>query len=187
MSISHDNVLMRFQHGRIGNVIMRVLYGKSVASQIPDYSKIVWSRFQKANRKHFGKGMRWAQALLKDPEWKTYYQHLAGGRMSAYNAAVKDYLTNPRICEVITSEYNGRKGDTIRVDANKYSDIKGVMVTIVNAQGFEIETNLTVNVNPGIWIFEAREDNPFWQNGGIVVEVTDFPGNSVKKYYAFKT
>jgi hypothetical protein len=30
------------------------------------------------------------------------------------------------------------------------------------------------------WVYEAKEQNPFWQGGKIVVRVKDNPGNEVR-------
>jgi hypothetical protein len=58
-----------------------------------------------------------------------------------------------------------------------------VIVTILNATGFEIESGMAVEFpynGSGEWIYKTLESNPSWRGGRVVVRVTDSPGKVVK-------
>ena len=53
MAISYDNELTARYHGRFGNAVLRWRGGKSILSKMPDCSKVVKTKAQKANMKRF--------------------------------------------------------------------------------------------------------------------------------------
>ena len=53
MAISYDNELTARYHGRFGNAVLRWRGGKSILSKLPDCSKVVKTKAQKANMKRF--------------------------------------------------------------------------------------------------------------------------------------
>ena len=48
MAIVNDNIITRFQRGRFGDIIYRVVGSLSISSKAPDYSKIKWSPAQES-------------------------------------------------------------------------------------------------------------------------------------------
>jgi len=63
--------------GRIGNLVFRQLYGKTVVSQAPDFSRRKLSARQKAHGRRFAAAVRQARALLANPARKAIYQKKA--------------------------------------------------------------------------------------------------------------
>ncbi len=97
MANAKENVVIRKCRGKLGNVIIRRLGDKTIISIEPDYSKIVWSKKQKENRRKFSKAMKQARKELEDPEKYCYYQSIASGNQTVWNAALSQILTRQRI------------------------------------------------------------------------------------------
>ena len=65
--------------------------------------------------------------------------------------------------------------------------VAAVIMTILNAQGIELESGLAVEMlSKGCWIYKVTAPVPGWEKGRIVVRVTDSPGNTVKSVQAVK-
>jgi hypothetical protein len=183
MATCDDNVLTRSSRGRIGNLIFRRWGQKTVVSAVPDYTDRKWSKAQKANRLRFRDAMAYARKALDDPEKQKYYQKKAKGMQTIWNVAVADYMKKPQIKEIDVHNYKGQKGNTIRVAARDNYRVAGVIVSIVDARGFEVESGMAVEMlSSNEWIYKAMEPNTSWQGGRIVVRVTDSPGNIVKTF-----
>jgi hypothetical protein len=185
MAIVNDNIITRFQRGRFGDIIYRVVGSLSISSKAPDYSKIKWSEAQKANRMRFRDGMAFAWKAFEDPEKEKYYQNKAGAGQHKFNMAVADYMVKPKINEVDIDNYKGAEGNLIRVDASDNYKVAGVIVMILNAAGLMIESGMAVEYpysGCGEWIYKTMESNPEWQGGKVVVRVTDSPGNIVQTF-----
>ncbi len=180
MAHTRENSLVKFFGGRFGNMVYRNYDGMSVLSRLPVFKDRKFSKAQKACQQRFGKGTVWAHKVRANPELAAYYQSKASKRVNAWNLAISDYLRNPEIAEINLEEYHGHKGDTISVSAHDRFRVAAVIVTILNAQGFEVESGMAVDVPGDHWIYEAREDNPLWKGGRVSVSAIDFPGNVVR-------
>jgi hypothetical protein len=185
MAIVNDNIITRFQRGRFGDIIYRVVGSLSISSKAPDYSKIKWSPAQEANRMRFRDGMAYARKAFEDPEKEKYYQNKAGAGQHKFNMAVADYMVKPKINEVDIENYKGKEGNLIRVDASDNYKVAGVIVMILNAAGLLVESGMAVEYpysGSGEWIYKTMEENPDWKGGRVVVRVTDSPGNIVQTF-----
>jgi hypothetical protein len=183
MAISDHNVLTKNYHGKVGNLILRVVGGRSIMSAYPDYSKRKWSPLQKQNRKLFRQASIYAKKAVKDPVKLKIYQSKVRWGQHAENMAISDYLLHPEIRDIDVSKYKGQAGNTIKVSAYDKYKIASVIVMILNAVGFEIERGMAMEYpysGSGEWIYKAKESNPDWQGGSVVVRVTDSPGKVVK-------
>jgi hypothetical protein len=181
--INENNILTRGYRGRIGNLVFRRWGEKTVVSLAPDTSHRKWSKAQKVNRARFHDAMSWTRRELEDPEKRKYYHKRAKGMQTVWNVCVADYMKKPEIQEIDVRNYKGQKGNTIRVTALDNYCVAAVIVTILNSQGFEVESGLAVEMPDGSgWIYKAMETNPHWEGGRIVVTVKDSPGNTVKTF-----
>jgi hypothetical protein len=181
MAIANDNILTRYQRGRIGNIIFRRWGENTVASVVPDYSKIKWSAAQKDNRNRFREAMVYTRKALSDPKVYEYYKKKRKGMQTVWNVAVADYMKRPQITEIDVSRYRGLRGNIIRVRAKDNYFVAGVVVRIVDAQGVEVESGMAVSIpGRGEWIYKALEENYGWKGGRVVVRITDLPGNVVR-------
>jgi hypothetical protein len=180
MAIANDNVIMRFQRGKIGDLIFRVWGENTVVSKAPDYSKIPRSEAQKANSRRFRVGTAYGHRVLNDPVAYAFYDKKRRRNQTVWNVAISDYMKRPEIAEIDVWNYSGQEGNTIRVKARDNYCVASVNVMIINASGFEVESGMAVQL-PGsnIWVYKAREENPGWRGGRVVVRVTDSPGKVV--------
>jgi hypothetical protein len=178
MAIANDNVIMRFQRGRIGGLIFRVWGENTVVSKAPDYSKIPRSEAQKANSRRFKVATAYGHRVLNDPVAYAFYDKKRRRSQTVWNVAIADYMRRPEIAEIDVWNYKGKAGNTIRVKAIDNYIVASVIVTIINALGFEVESGMAVQM-PGseVWVYKALEQNPEWRGGRVVVRVTDSPGN----------
>jgi hypothetical protein len=181
MAIANDNILTRYQRGRIGNIIFRRWGENTVASVVPDYSKIKWSAAQKDNRNRFRDAMVYARKALRDPKVYEYYKKKRKGMQTVWNVAVADYMKRPQITNIDVSRYRGLRGNVIRIKAKDNYFVASVVVRIVDAQGVEVESGMAVSMSGrGEWIYKAMEQNSGWKGGRVVVNVTDVPRNMVR-------
>jgi hypothetical protein len=112
-----------------------------------------------------------------------YHRILHKPRQNKFNIAVSDYMLKPEIKHIDITKYQGQAGNTITVSAYDKYKIMGVIVTILNAIGFEIESGMAIEYpysGSGEWIYKTLESNPSWKGGHIVVRVTDLPGKVVQ-------
>jgi hypothetical protein len=181
MAIANDNVIMRFQRGRIGDLIFRVWGNNTIVSKAPDYSKIPRSEAQKANSNRFKGATGYGHRVLKDPVAYAFYDKKRRVSQSVWNVAISDYMKRPEIAEIDVWKYKGQAGNTVRVKAKDNYGIVSVIVMIINALGFEVESGMAVQM-PGseVWVYKAKEENPDWKGGKVVVRVSDSPGNLVR-------
>jgi hypothetical protein len=180
MAIANDNVIMRFQRGKIAGLIFRVWGENTVVSKAPDYSKIPRSEAQKANSNRFRGATRYGRRVLNDPVAYAYYSPKRRGIQTVWNVAISDYMKRPEIAEIDVWNYSGQAGNTIKVKASDNYGVASVIVMIINAQGFEVESGMAVSM-PGseVWVYKARDENLEWRGGKVVVRVSDSPGNVV--------
>jgi hypothetical protein len=106
MADATGNVIDRMVHGAFGKLfIFRVRNKKTFMYPYPDYSKVIWSRLQKENRRRFRDAMIWARYTLNDAEKRKFYQHKARNGQSVWNAVVADYMKSPRIDLINAGDY----------------------------------------------------------------------------------
>jgi hypothetical protein len=97
MPITTTNILLLGLHGKLGDqVIFRCVAGKTIVSNIHDYSNAVWSPAQKQNRWDFGMAVRWAKVALKDEKTYRHYKKMRKGGQTAYNVAVGEWIRKHR-------------------------------------------------------------------------------------------
>ena len=182
MAKANRNVITQNYRGKVGNVILRMVGGMSILSAYPDYSKRKWSKLQKENRAKFKKAAIYSKNILKIPERARFYQSKARGLQNAGNMAVSDYMLHPEIREVDVSKYKGQAGNAIKVSAYDRYMVASVIVMILNAGGFVVESGMAMEYpygGSGKWVYKAQVPNDEWKGGKVVVRVTDLPGKVV--------
>jgi hypothetical protein len=181
MAIANDNVIMRFQRGKIGGLIFRVWGENTVVSKAPDYRKIKRSEAQKANSRRFKVATAYGHRVLNNPVAYAFYEKKRRGSQTVWNVAISDYMKRPEIAEIDVWNYKGHAGNTIRVKASDDYGVASVIVMIINALGLEVENGMAVQM-PGseVWVYKTMEENQEWRGGRVVVRVTDSPGNVVR-------
>jgi len=182
MAISRTNIVLKGFHGKVGAWVVRRWGESTVISLRPSTRHRRWSKLQKLNRKRFKEAMAYAARVLLDPLMWTYYAKKRKKKQTVWNVAVADYMLNPTIDRIDVSEYQGKKGDTIVVVANDKYAVASVVVTIMDAQGMEIESGAAIqDWTPG-WTYTCLKKNKNWKSCKVVVEATDRPGNVVSDF-----
>jgi hypothetical protein len=170
------NNLVKNYRGKVGGLIFRLVGGRTVVSVLPDYRGRKWTKAQKANRRRFRKGMDYAREILKDPVMALFYKKkIKKKNQSAWNMAVSDYMKNPELAFIDGHSYKGAKGDQITVGFKDRHRLTEVIVGIVDAQGFQVESG-KAEYNPFLntWVYRAVETNTSIKGGRIAVIATDF-------------
>ena len=182
MAISRTNIALKGFKGKLGDWVVRRWGESTVLSWKPNTRHRKWSKLQKLNRKRFGEAMAYARRVLSNPEMMAYYRKKKRKMQTVWNVAVADFMLNPTIDRMDVSNYGGKKGDTIVVVANDKYAVSSVVVSILDAQGLEIESGAAVcDWTPG-WTYTTVKNNRKWRGCKVVVEVTDRPGNVVSDF-----
>jgi len=177
MAQSTNPILLGFS-GKLGNaVVFRRVGRKIVMARVPDRWRKEPVGKQIGTCDEFKFASKWAKKTLENPEMLAAYREKAGNGRSAYNVAIKDYLTSPVVSDIDVSKYHGHAGDRITVTAKKDFRVKEVTVSIIGPGGVELEHG---TCTPGVswkqWHYTASAEagNP----AGLMVTAVakDYPG-----------
>lgn len=170
--------------GTMGNfVFKRSRKGEAIVARRPRKSSTPPSEAQTAHRERFGEAVAYAKHALKDEELSALYR-LAGIEkgMSAFHAAVTDFLHPPSIARLDLSEYRGQPGQTISFRTVDDVAVINARVTIMDTDGRALESGdaLETVTGTGAWVYTATGSIP--APAGTRVEVcavaTDHPGGT---------
>jgi len=185
MAISYNNVITKHFHGRIGDVVLRWVAGKSVMSKRPDCSKVIKSPAQLENQKSFARAVKYSKGVKNDPQRSENYSEKKKKTKykSVYHAAMSDCLTKPKVKKVELAGYRGHQGNVISILAWDKFRVETISVVILNKMGQLIEkgsavaTPFTANRE---WDYIATVENVDYKSCRILVQVKDRPGNLVE-------
>ena len=173
---------MKGASGMLGDVVVyRKQRGELVMSNRPTRRTVLTPNQELAKSK-FMRAVRYAKKQVADPVTKAEYQPGPNSRyVSAYAAAVADYLKAPQINSVITSGYQGVIGNEIVVRATDNFKVVSVHVMVSKADGSVIEQGDAVLNVASIdeFIFKATVANAQVAGTKVLVTVRDKPGNLV--------
>ena len=184
MAVARNNNVVTYNHtGRLGDIILRMVDGRSVMSFYPKHrgGKRHWSRAQKMNHRLFKAGTAYGKRAVAIPEGRRYYESKLKWGQHAENVAISDFMLHPEIREIDLSDYEGRAGNEIRVTVCHKYKVASVLVTILNALGLLVESGMAVEdpVESGELMYKALEKNPGLRGGRVIVKVTNLPGKEV--------
>src|SRR5687767_3958231 len=114
MAIIKNNPLLQGISGKIGGIVFRQRNGKTIVASKPYRSKKKTAK-QTAHQARFLEAVMYAKTAMIEENSKKYYADFAKQSKctSPYQAAVKDFLEEPKIRKVDANEYRGKKGDVI--------------------------------------------------------------------------
>lgn len=183
MAESKNNVITHGLSGLIGDMIVfRSRFGKTIVSTKPKERTGEPSEVQKAHKAKFQQAILYAKAAINDPETMQGYKDASGNGVTPYNVAVADFFQAPDVQEVNLSNYSGKVGDTISIKVTDNFMVKEVSVTILNADGSEVEHgNAVANAGTLEWIYTAKAANASLDGDKIVIRASDLPGNISEK------
>src|SRR4051812_13079398 len=132
--------LLHHSRGKVGDLVIRQLYGRTVA-QFRSKKTAKRSAGQKAGMMNFRYASSYAKEVLSDPWQREHYQALGLERKQPPNALlISNYLTPPTIDPVDAADYAHEPGGKIRILASDVVEVTNVPVTIRNAAKRLLET-----------------------------------------------
>jgi hypothetical protein len=168
MAKVHNNIIVRGISGKFGGqVVFRQLRdGRTIMCAVPDFSKRVLSKDQKAHHTKFKIGAAYAKAAAKT---EPLYAELAAGTMkNAYNVALADFFHPPVI-------YSVEQVDSfLRIRASDDVKVARVSVTVFDGDGKVLEKGEATQLDEAFWRYDPQHD------GRALVEARDLPGNVVR-------
>lgn len=187
MAIVDKNSLLASVHGSVGNAVVVHQKRRIIFRNKP----VVSPKKTRARRTHqtrFGRASKWASGMLKGaPDVAAVYtEAVRGTDWSAQQLAISDAMNPPTVEEVDLAAYTGRKGETIRVQANAGVNgplsvpLKSVRVEIRNLAGAMLEQG-TATAGGGAWEYTAQAEISPTELVKIHVTVEDYPGNTASK------
>jgi hypothetical protein len=106
--------------GKVGNVVFyQTRTSKTMIRSMPTIKSKPTQR-QKSHHNRFSMASAYAKHVLENPEIQAFYQKNAKPGMTAYNAAVADYLCRPTVEQIISDDYTGHAGDHIWRNCNPF-------------------------------------------------------------------
>lgn len=183
MAESKNNVITHGLSGLIGDMIVfRNHYGKTIVSSKPKERTGEPTDAQKTHQAKFQQAILYAKAAINDPATMQGYKDKAKDGVRPYNVAVADFFHAPDFQSVDLNAYTGKIGDTIKVRVSDDFKVKEVSVTILNADGTEVEKGNAVQMaETDDWIFTATKANASLDGDKIVIRASDIPGNISEK------
>lgn len=181
MSRVKKNLLTQGLSGMIGRtLVFRRVGNETLVSSAPSTGREP-SPEQQTQRNRFRKAASYAKAQMTSSLMKRAYAQSVKGRnmLTAYNAAVMDYMISPEITEIDLAHYAGHTNDAIRIKAIDDFRVASVTVTISDASGVLIESGSAVmQVNGLEWVYTVSVNVSTLAGEKITVTATDLPGNT---------
>jgi len=169
--------------GTIGKLVYREVDGKTIVALRPKRRKGPPSEAALAHQQRFKRASRWAKAVLLDDEKAPFYRALGKKmKITAYAAAMSDFLKSPTIEELDLSFYAGQAGQRIKFTAEDNGSVVNAMVTISDGDTHVFESGQATEVDPGTgyWTYGAITTIPAGTHVTVTVKVSDRPGNVVE-------
>jgi hypothetical protein len=169
MARIHKNPIVQGISGKFGGqVVFRHLRdGRTILCSVPDFSRRVLSKGQKAHHTKFKEGAAYAKSAART---EPVYAQLAAGTMkTAYNVALADFFHPPVIHSVerVDSALRIRVSDDVRV--------KSVLVTVFDKGGNVLESGKATEAEREYWTYLPQHD------GRLTVEARDLAGNVTRR------
>ena len=183
MAKRRNNPLASDFHGKVGDLVFYTRKGKPCVRRAPVRHK-KFTPAEKKNQSRFGQASRYAKAVLIDAAQKARYEAAAKSTgASAQNLAVSDFMHSPNLVEIDLSEYTGRKGERIRVQAEEgVLGAAGVKIVIADRTKAVLEQGAAIQEKEGDWwSYTAQEELPLDQALWITATASDQPGNKTAK------
>jgi hypothetical protein len=168
--------------GKAGNSFyFRVINGKTYMSAMPRKRSVKKDEMQKECSK-FRLAIDYASLARSNEALVELYKVKATGFNSVYTMAIADFMKAPEIESVYHRNYTGQPGNEIRIRVKNLIRVQTVIVSIVGADGIQIEEGEAVLLNhESRWNYQAVAVNPKRAGTTLKIMVKDFPGNVVNK------
>lgn len=171
------NIIFTGASGKLGDIVFRQVNGKTIIAKRPRKTKVM-SPAQERQRERFSQAVAYAREQTSDPATRDEYARgINDCKPSAYNVAFADFMTAPKIHEVDTRAYAGKRGNPIRIKATDDFKVISVEVKIINAAGAQVECGHAWQRSKSQWHYNAQQENPILPGTRIIVTALDKPRN----------
>ena len=179
MAKNKDNMLTQGLSGSMGPLLtFRQRAGQTIVAKKRRETPASNSAKAVAIRERFRTALTYAMIAIKDPELKEYYKSKAAPGQSAFNLAVKDGFTPPKIVSVNAAKYHGAVADSISVQVLSSFKVVSVKVSIKGSDGVLIEEGDAVQQPTTVdWLYTATKANSEPTGSKVGAVATGLPGN----------
>jgi hypothetical protein len=182
MANINENLLVRGARGNVGKQFVYRKHGNDTTiTRMPVFRKDAEpTETQQQMRELFSEAAEYAKGVLSSPDLKKEYEKKAPPGKTAYNMALKDYLTAPVVKKVDALNYKGTPGSTIVIKAKDDFRVVEVKLSIHSAAGVLVEEgNALLNpVKRNLWTYTATQNNATPAGCVITATAVDLPGNT---------
>jgi len=178
------NPVLEGFRGKIGDLVFRRFNGEVVVGHKPDMAGHVPTPGQLAHQEQFKLAVVYGRTALADPDTKALYEAAAQAKgQRVFALTVADFFIHPVVDEIDLSEYAGRAGEKIHIQAHDDFEVAGVGVRILDTNGAVLEQGSAArNGNgPAAWVYQATTSLAQGQAVTIEVTATDRPGHKGMK------
>ncbi|MEO5980000.1 MAG: hypothetical protein ABIS36_23235 [Chryseolinea sp.] len=174
------NSLLHGASGRIGNLVLRQVNGKTILCNAPAKRKAdKLTEHQIETRRRFVLATEYARAHMTNPELKALYETgITKKKRTAYLVAMSDYLKPPSIRAIEFSGNRGKVGKLVLIDAVDDFKVVSVYVKIESAGSLiecgEAKYELSAG---GSWRYVVTKNNGVPMGSIVTVSAEDFAGN----------
>ncbi|MCP9753125.1 hypothetical protein [Ferruginibacter sp. HRS2-29] len=177
-----QNIVTKGLSGRILQLVFKQWAGMTYVASAPSRSAVPATEEQKQTRLNFKEAVRYAKRKMDDPAMKSLYQQSLKPRQTAFNRAIKDFMTVPVIGFIHAGNYNNKPFSHIIVRATDDFRVMNVKVKIENSAGQWIEEGEASPAGNGLdWKYLVTESDQVAADNVITVTVSDMAGNEVSK------
>lgn len=161
-------------------VVFRQWKGRTIFTRPPRKSER-HTPLQERQKEKFRSAVDYAKVAMLDPVKQEFYRKAANGEVSAFNMAVADFLSLPKVVRIETDEYTGEPGCLLSVVATDKGKVTSVKVRITDSADMLIEEGHAVNIaDSRMWLYTVTAHNPTLPGTTITALVTGLPGNEGK-------
>lgn len=172
-----DNLLTKGFSGKIGDeIVFRQVGNRTLFAKRPRKRTSLTAN-QEVQQSRFRDAVFYAKTVLLDAAMKTMYENLAKqfNLRSAYNAAVTDFLKEPKVAFVYTDNYKGEVGNVLFITTVDDFKIKTLTVTLMRADNSIIETGEAI-AEQGQWKYVTTQVNAAIAGTKLTILAKDRPG-----------
>jgi hypothetical protein len=177
-----QNIVTKGLSGKILQLVFKQWAGLTYVTAAPSKSSIPATEEQRQTRINFKEAVRYAKRMMDDTSMKSLYQQTLKPRQTAFNRAIKDFMSAPVIGFINAGNYNDQPFSHIIVRATDDFMVMNVQVKIENSAGQWIEEGYAVPADNGLdWKYMITESAQAAAENVITVTVGDMAGNKVSK------
>ena len=178
------NILTKDFRGEVGKtIVFRQKGEKTIVARFPRPTQNKATEKQLKQRSKFQEAVLYAKTVLANPAQKAVYQanHKVKRKlMSAFNAALANYLNPPVIHHINTNEYHGAIGDKLYFTVLDDISVQSVKVALHQSGGTLIEQGEAVKEGI-LYVYTATATQSSITGSTLTVTVTDLPKNVTEK------